>query len=79
MKPARTSTYEHTITGLLGKRAELFGEAERIRDRLAEIKNDIGAIDRTLSTLGYQGDLDATMPRQKRDVVFGRGELTRGI
>ena len=31
-----------------------------------------------LSTLGYQGDLDAAMPRQKREVLFGRGELTRG-
>ena len=38
MKPARTETFEHTITGLLGKRADLFQEAERIRDRLAESK-----------------------------------------
>jgi hypothetical protein len=76
---ARTDTYEHTITGLLKKRADLFNEAIRIRDRLAEIKNDIGALDRVLGTLGYTGDLDAEMPRQKRDVLFGRGELTRSI
>lgn len=76
---ARTETFEHTITGLLAKRADLFNEAERIRDRLAEIKNDIGAIDRTLSVLGYTGDLDAAMPRQKREVIFGRGELSRAI
>ena len=50
-----------------------------IRDRLAEIKNDVGAIDRVLGTLGYQGDLDAAMPRQKRQLLFGRGELTRAI
>ena len=79
MKPARTDTFEHTITGLLGKRADLFNEAECIRDRLAEIKNDIGAIDRTLGVLGYTGDLDAAMPRQKREVIFGRGELARAI
>lgn len=79
MKIASTDTFEHTISGLLKKRADLFGEAERIRDRLAEIKNDIGAIDRTLSVLGHEGDLDAAMPRQKREVVFGRGELTRAI
>jgi len=79
MKPARTETYEHTVSGLLGKRADLFGEAERIRDRLAEIKNDVLAIDRVLGTLGYTGDLDAEMPRQKRQVIFGRGELTRAI
>lgn len=76
---ARTETYEHTISGLLQKRADLLGEAEHIRDRLAEIKNDIGAIDRVLGTLGYTGDLDAQMPRQKREVIFGRGELSRAV
>lgn len=76
---ARTDTFEHTVSGLLTKRADLFNEAERIRDRLAEIKNDIGAVDRVLGTLGYAGDLDAAMPRQKRHVLFGRGELTRAI
>jgi hypothetical protein len=79
VKPARTETFEHTISGLLAKRADLFNEAIRLRDRLAEIKNDISAIDRVLGTLGYAGDLDAAMPRQKREVIFGRGELTRAV
>ncbi|MFG1358972.1 hypothetical protein [Xanthobacter pseudotagetidis] len=79
IRPARTDTFEHTISGLLTKRADLFNEAERIRDRLAEIRNDIGALDRVLGTLGYKGDLDAAMPRQKREVIFGRGELSRAI
>ncbi len=79
MRRARTDTFEHTISGLLTKRADLFNEAEKIRDRLAEIRNDIGAVDRTLSVLGYEGDLDAKMPRQKREVLFGRGELQRAI
>jgi hypothetical protein len=79
MKPARTDTFEHTISGLLKKRADLFNEAIRIRDRLAAIKNDVGAIDRVLGTLGYAGDLDAEMPRQKREVIFGKGELTRAV
>lgn len=79
MRPARTDTFDHTISGLLTKRAELFGEAERLRDRLAEIRNDLGAIDRTLGVLGYKGDLDAAMPRQKREVIFGRGELSKAI
>ena len=70
---------EHTISGLLNKRAELFAEAESIRDRLAAIKNDVGALDRVLGTLGYAGDLDAAMPRQKREAIFGRGELARAI
>ena len=79
IRRARTETFEVTISGLLEKRVQLFHEAERIRDRLAEIKNDIGTIDRVLGTLGYAGDLDAAMPRQKRQVLFGRGELTRAI
>jgi len=79
IRRARTETFEVTISGLLEKRVQLFHEAERIRDRLAEIKNDVGAIDRVLGTLGYEGDLDAAMPRQKRQVLFGRGELTRAI
>ena len=79
MRLARTDSFEHTISGLLKKRADLFNEAERIRDRLAEIKNDIGAIDRTLGVLGYAGDLDAAMPRQKREVIFGRGELSKAV
>lgn len=79
MKPARTETFEHTISGLLKKRADLFNEAQLIRDRLAAIRNDVGAIDRVLGTLGYTGDLDAQMPRQKREVLFGRGELTKAI
>ncbi len=45
---------------------DLLTEAEHIRDRLAEIKNDISALDRTLSTFGYTGNLEEQLPRQKR-------------
>ncbi len=79
IKRSRTDTFEHTVNGLLTKRADLFNEAERLRDRMGEIKNDVGAIDRVLQSLGYSGDLDAQMPRQKRQVLFGPGELTRAI
>ncbi|WP_429924517.1 hypothetical protein ACQY1H_18420 [Agrobacterium vitis] len=74
-----SNSLNHTVSGLLTKRSQLFSEAERIRDRLAEIKNDIGALDRTLNVLGYKGDLDAAMPRQKREVIFGRGELSKAL
>lgn len=75
----RHSEYQHTISGLLHIRVELYHEAERIRDRLAELKNDIEGLDRTLRVLGYEGNVDAAMPRQKRHVVFGRGELTKAV
>ncbi len=76
---ARATDFSHTANGLLTKRAELFNEAEIIRERLAEIRNDIGALDRVLSSLGYTGDLDAKMPRAKRHVIFGKGELSRQV
>jgi|GEM_PF-870714 len=76
-KPSHTDAFEHTINGLLTKRAEMFNEAERLRDRMAEIKNDVAALDRVLGTLGYTGDLDSIMPRQKVTRLFGAGELLR--
>lgn len=77
LKRSRTDAFEHTINGLLTKRADLFNEAERLRDRMAEIKNDVAALDRVLGTLGYTGDLDSIMPRQKVVRLFGQGELLR--
>ena len=59
----------HTVSGLLQKRSDLFNEAERIRDRLAEIRNDVTALDRVLEAFGFKGDLDAMMPRQKGTVT----------
>lgn len=78
-RPSRTNTYEHTISGLLTKRREMISEAEGLRDRLAAIRNDLQALDRTLLTLGFKGDLDGMMPRQRRQVIFGRGDLLRAI
>lgn len=71
--------FANTISGLLRKRGDLLTEAERLRDRIAEIKNDLSAIDRTLGALGYRGDLDAQMPRQRRQAIFGQGELTSAL
>ena len=64
---------------MLKRRGELFNEAERITERLAEIKNDIKAFDKTLRVLGYEGDLDKIMPRQRRNVIFGQGELLSAL
>ena len=72
---SRIKDYSETHNGLLKRRGELFNEAERITERLAEIKNDIKAMDKTLRVIGYEGDLDKIMPRQRRNVIFGQGEL----
>ena len=78
MRRARTNSFDHTITGLLTKRADLCHEAERLRDRLGQINNDIVAIDHVLATFGHEGDIDAQMPR-RREERFGRNELSRLI
>ena len=76
---SRTDAHQHTINGLLTKRADLYNEAERLRDRTAEIRNDIEAIARVLGALDFKGDLNALMPRQKHNVIFGKGELTGAL
>jgi hypothetical protein len=69
-----TDTYQHTINGLLQKRAEMMEETATIRERLGSLANDIQALDRVLERLGYDGDIQLT-PRPPRIVLFYRGEL----
>ena len=76
LNPSKMADTE-IVAGLLTKRAKMFNEAEQLRDRMAVIKNDVAALDRVLSTLGYTGDLDSIMPRQKVNRLFGAGELLR--
>ena len=66
MRCARTDSFEHTITGLLTKRADLCHEAERLTDRLASFNNDIVAIDHVLATFGHEGDIDAKKPKRAK-------------
>lgn len=65
------------VAGLLTTRSNMFTEAERLRERLAEIRNDIAAVDRVLGTLGCTTELDEIMPRQKAARLFGTSELMR--
>lgn len=74
IRPARTETYAHTISGLLSKRAEMMEEIALTRERLAVLSNDLESLDRVLETLGYDGDVKLT-PRVPRVVLFYRGEL----
>ena len=52
--------YQQTISGLLRRRSELMGDAQRLREELAHIGNDIEALDRTLISLGHNLDTDGT-------------------
>jgi hypothetical protein len=66
---------QHTISGLLRKRADLQRQNVEYRERMAVIANDIEAIDRVLDTFGYQGELEGRTPRAARIILFYRNEL----
>jgi len=76
---SRIRDFTETHNGILQRRSDLFNEAETIATRLAVIKNEIKAFDKSLIALGYEGDLDAIMPRQRKEAIFGKGELTKAI
>ena len=48
---------QNAISGLLKLRDDTMGEIAALRERAAQLKNDLEAIDRVLITLGYDGDL----------------------
>jgi len=67
--------YDNTISGLLRKRSELMGEAQRLREAMAVVGNDVEALDRVLVALGYDGALKGVQPRSNRIIMFARNEL----
>ena len=69
-----TETYEHTINGLLQKRAELMEEMAVVHERLGVLTNDVQAIDHVLARLGYTEKLDVSK-KVPRIVLFYRGQL----
>ena len=66
---------DHTIAGLLKTRDEMMGELVALRNRMAEVHNDVEAVDRVLDALGYDGDLEGRQAREHRLVIFARNEL----
>ena len=69
--------FENTVLGLLRKRRDLLGETDKLRKALSANMEDIRALDRTLRSLGYTGDLKRMTPAGTRQVVFHRDELRR--
>lgn len=70
---------QHTISGLLRKRAALERENAECRERMAVIANDIEAIDRVLDAFGYQGPLEGRTPRAARIILLYRNELRQAL
>lgn len=66
---------QNTISGLLKHRDDLMGDIVALRERAAELHNDLEALDRVLLSLGYDGPLEGRQIRQSRLVIFHRNEL----
>lgn len=75
LRLSRTTTFEHTVAGLLTKREELSRECAELRERMAIAANAIEAIDHVLETFGHTEDLEGRTPRAARVVLFYRNEL----
>ena len=69
--------YAHTISGLLKKRREMMAEMQSLRERQAELGNDVEALDRVLGALGHKPELEPAKPRSSRTMLFHRNELKR--
>ena len=71
--------YEHTISGLLRKRAEIVDELHSLRERMGVIANDLQSLDRVLQSFGYEGELHELEPVRSRLVMFHKSELQQHL
>lgn len=53
------------VAGLLAKRSKMFNEAECVRDRMANIKNEVAALEGNVEAPGDTVGLHSIIPRQK--------------
>lgn len=71
---------DYVLSGLVKRRAELAGEADALKARLARIATDLGHLDATIRLFDPDHDVAGIRPRRPRGPdVAGRGEMTRAI
>ena len=69
---------DYVVAGLVKRRAELAGEAEAIRARLARIAADLGYLDATIRLFDPESEISGIRARRpRRPGVAGRGEMAR--
>jgi len=69
----------HVVSGLVAKRGELAGEAERYRREWQRLTDELGHLDATIRLFDPDYDLGGIRPRQRRrgQRWFGPGECQR--
>ena len=71
---------DYVLAGLIKRRAELSGEAEALRSRLAKIATDVSHLDAVIRQFDPSYDLGSIQPKRTRpDDAAGRGEISRFI
>ncbi len=71
---------DYVLSGLVKRRAELAGEAEALKARMAQIATDIGHLDATIRLFDPDFKLAGIRPKRPRGPdVAGRGEMSRAI
>ena len=71
---------DHVLSSLAKRRAELSGEAETLKARLALIATDIGHLDAVIRQFDPNYDLGSIRPKRARcQDAAGRGEMSRFI
>jgi hypothetical protein len=72
---------DYVVSGLVKRRAELAGEADALKGRLAQIGADLGHLDATIRLFDPDFDLGAIRPKRVRagDGAAHRGEMSRAV
>ncbi len=71
---------DYVLAGLTKRRAELTGEADALRTRLAQIGSDLGHLDAVIRQFDPDYDLGSIRPKRPRGPdVAGRGEMSRFV
>ncbi len=71
---------DYVLAGLTKRRAELSGEAETLRSRLAQIAADVGHLDAVIRQFDPDFDLGSIQPKRVRpEDAAGRGDISRFI
>ena len=71
---------DYVLAGLTKRRAELSGEAETLRARLAQIATDTGHLDAVIRQFDPDYDLGGIRPKRPRTQdAAGRGDMSRFI
>jgi len=70
----------HVLSGLTKRRAELSGEADALKMRLAQIATDVGHLDAVIQQFDPEYDLGSIRPKRPRGPDVARpGEMSRFV